>query len=93
MSGDRRCDDVTQQVCDENDCASCPVSPARPRIHEHPSELIGLLAGYLVEWNDDEGTNDIFFKEEEHANWRAREVRACGFGSVKVTTMYRQRGN
>jgi len=54
------------------------------------SALITLLAGYLVEWDDDEGPNDIFFRKEEWANCRAEEVRAGGFKSVTVTPLYKQ---
>jgi hypothetical protein len=48
------------------------------------------LAGYLVEWTDDEGPNDIFFREETWANCRADEIRAYGFKGVTVTPLYKQ---
>ncbi len=57
------------------------------------SRLICLLAGYLVEWIDDEGDNDIFFKKEVWADCRAQEVRACGVKNVKVTPIYKRVAN
>ena len=77
--------------CDEihHEGQTCSAGNGKAEMYA-PSKLITFLAGYLVEWDDDEGPNDIFFREQKWADCRADEVRTCGFEGVTVTPLYKQ---
>lgn len=53
-----------------------------------PSALIGLLCGYLVEY--EETGDNCFFTDKELAYKRQAEWIACGLLGSKVTELYKQ---